>query len=280
MSNPKIGFIGAGKLGCALGRYFLESGLTVYGYYSRSAASTEQAAAFTRSKSCSLTEVVRFSDLLFLTVPDGQLADAWGCLSCLPLGGKELCHCSGLYTSEVFERVECMGAKAYSLHPLCAIHDICDYEKLHSAFFTLEGPEPGGYLTEILDRAGIRWARIEPEKKALYHAAAVFLSNLANGLVSMGEGMLLSSGLPEGFARGAWRELFLGNASNIARAGPVNALTGPIERCDAASVACHIAALDDPARKVYLLLSRELLKLARLKHPERDFKKVEEVLDA
>lgn len=280
MSNPNIGFIGAGRLGSALGRYFFESGLTVYGYYSRSAASSEKAAAFTRSKSCSLSEVVRFSDLLFMTVPDGTIADVWGRIRELPIEGKELCHCSGLLTSEVFDRAEAVGARAYSLHPLLAIHDKYDYKKLHNAFFTLEGPEPGVHLIEVLDRAGIRWARIEPGKKAVYHAAAVFLSNLVDGLASIGEGLLLSSGLPESFARGGLRELFFGNASNIARAGPVNALTGPVERCDAASVACHIAALEGPEREVYLLLSRELLKLARRKHPERDFKKVEEVLDA
>ena len=32
---PVIGFIGAGRVGFTLGRYFVENGLNVSGYYSR-----------------------------------------------------------------------------------------------------------------------------------------------------------------------------------------------------------------------------------------------------
>ena len=35
----QIGFIGAGKVGFSLGRYFAENGLTVSGYYSRDSQS-------------------------------------------------------------------------------------------------------------------------------------------------------------------------------------------------------------------------------------------------
>ena len=43
----RIGFIGAGKVGFTLGKYFAVNGLDVAGYYSRNYKSAEEAAAFT-----------------------------------------------------------------------------------------------------------------------------------------------------------------------------------------------------------------------------------------
>ena len=43
----RIGFIGAGKVGFTLGKYFREHGIEVTGYYSRSIQSASEAAEFT-----------------------------------------------------------------------------------------------------------------------------------------------------------------------------------------------------------------------------------------
>ena len=44
----KIGFLGAGKVGTTLGRYFAEHSVEVAGYYSRSISSASEAAASDR----------------------------------------------------------------------------------------------------------------------------------------------------------------------------------------------------------------------------------------
>jgi predicted dinucleotide-binding enzyme len=46
----KIGFIGAGKVGFSLGKYFCEHGLDVIGYFSRNPQSALQAAEFTGTR--------------------------------------------------------------------------------------------------------------------------------------------------------------------------------------------------------------------------------------
>ena len=46
----KAGFIGAGKVGFTLGKYLAEGGITVTGYYSRTARSAREAAAFTGTR--------------------------------------------------------------------------------------------------------------------------------------------------------------------------------------------------------------------------------------
>ena len=44
---PVIGFIGAGRVGFTLGRYFVENGLNVSGYYSRTYEHAVSASQFT-----------------------------------------------------------------------------------------------------------------------------------------------------------------------------------------------------------------------------------------
>ena len=46
----KIGFIGAGKVGFTLGKYFAENGMELSGYYSSSVASAKEAAEITGSE--------------------------------------------------------------------------------------------------------------------------------------------------------------------------------------------------------------------------------------
>ena len=50
----KVGFIGAGKVGFSLGKYFKEHGVDVTGYYSRLESSAQSAANFTKTKKYTL----------------------------------------------------------------------------------------------------------------------------------------------------------------------------------------------------------------------------------
>ena len=55
----KIGIIGAGKVGCSIGKYLTEHGFSVAGYCSKSKKSVEEAATFTNTKAYdSLAELV------------------------------------------------------------------------------------------------------------------------------------------------------------------------------------------------------------------------------
>ena len=78
----KTGFIGAGKVGFTLGKFFCSKGSTdctessnsikVTGYYSRNTQSAEEAAKFTGTKAFTdMGALIEASDVLFLTVPDG-----------------------------------------------------------------------------------------------------------------------------------------------------------------------------------------------------------------
>ena len=67
----KTGIIGAGRVGCSLGKYFRSKNADLVGYYDTNAAAAEEAAAFTQTAGFNqVQQLVRESDILFITTPD------------------------------------------------------------------------------------------------------------------------------------------------------------------------------------------------------------------
>lgn len=87
--QTKIGFIGAGKVGVSLGKFFREGGLPVTGYYNRHREAAQAAADFTES-ACfdSAQAVADASDVIFLTVPDNKIREVYESLRGVDLRGK------------------------------------------------------------------------------------------------------------------------------------------------------------------------------------------------
>lgn len=74
----QISFIGAGKVGVSLGKYFISKGRKVGGYYSLSPKSAAWAANFTNTKQYqSIEEIISSSDMIFFTVPDDKIGEVW-----------------------------------------------------------------------------------------------------------------------------------------------------------------------------------------------------------
>jgi predicted short-subunit dehydrogenase-like oxidoreductase (DUF2520 family) len=281
MDIDGIGFIGAGRLGTTLGKYIADRGYALRGYFGRRAESAEAAARFTGSKAYASAErLVADSDLIFITVPDGAIGEVWESLKEMDIKGKSICHCSGALSSRVFDGIAVRGAAGLSVHPLAAINSKWDsYRYLHSVSFTVEGEAAAAAdMTAFLRAMGNPAATIDADKKDVYHAGAVFLTNFVVALAHAGAGLLLSCGLDREFAESASRQLFFTNAENIRAHGAISALTGPVERGDAETVRRHLKCLREPERSLYALLSMELLRVAKAKNPGRDYGEIEEEL--
>lgn len=274
----RIGFIGAGKVGFTLGKYFSINGVDVVGYCSKHIDDAKEAAVITNSRYFEqLAELVANSDMLFLTVPDTAIVCVWEQLKALPLEGKLICHCSGLLASTVFTGIERYGAFGYSLHPIYAIHDkYHSFKSFSAVYFTVEGCSKNiNKITTLMNNLGNPVSVITAENKALYHAASAMMSNLVVALAKTGSDLFSQCGLSNDFVEKAWHALFLGNAENICRSGVVNALTGPLERGDSQTVRQHINSLEGNPRDIYLCLSQALVEVARKKHPDRDYSFIE-----
>ena len=68
------------------------------------------------------------------------------------------------------------------------------------------------------------------------------------------------------------------NLRNVKERGAVNSLTGPIERGDLSTVINHLNVLREEDKELYRLLSKNILKIAKVKNLNRDYKNLEEYL--
>lgn len=277
----KIGFIGAGKVGFSLGKYLKINNITVTGYYSKNEDSAKKASIFTGTKQFnSLNEIINESDTIFITTPDGEIKNVWNKIKELSIKSKMICHCSGSLSSEVFSNINQYGAYGYSIHPMFAISDKHNsYKSLNKAFITIEGNSK--YIMEfsnLISSLGNEVLIMDKNNKQLYHAASVTVSNLVLGLINSGVKQLISCGIKEDIAIKALQPLISFNIENIKEFGIVDSLTGPVERCDIKTIEGHCNALDNDDKKVYKLLSKKILELAKLKNKDRDYQEIEEYL--
>ncbi len=276
----RIGFYGAGRVGCTLGRYMKEHGLSVTGYYNRTKERADEAARWTDTISYeSVSSLLEENDALFLTVSDQAIPSVVEELGFSgSLSGKLLCHCSGALSSGVFAGT---GAYGYSIHPLYAISNReTAYETLSNAYFTVEGDERYlDFWLQTLKDMGLMCRPISAEAKVRYHASAVMASNLVCGLYAAAAEELERCGFTAEEAEKALAGLFLDNARGIAEKGPVTQLTGPAERGDAATVRGHLEVLEGEQRELYRELSGKVLRIAGQKHPEKDYSELYRLLN-
>ena len=277
----KFGFIGAGKVGFSLGKYLKENNIDISGYYSKLQHSSKEAAIFTNTRQYNnLEDLIKNSDTIFITTPDNQIADVWNEIKMLPIKEKLICHCSGSISSEVFSNINNHGAYGYSIHPMFAISDKYNsYKNLSQAFITIEGHEKHiEYLKSLFLYLGNDVAIINKENKVLYHAASVTVSNLVLGLINNGVKYLEVCGFTKEVAIKALYPLTEYNLINIKEKGVVNSLTGPIERGDLSTVTNHLNVIPEEDKELYRLLSKNILKIAKVKNLNRDYKNLEEYL--
>ena len=279
----KIDFIGAGKVGFSLGKFFTEGGITVTGYFSRHRESSEEAAAFTNTKSYESSALIaKESDALFLTVPDGEITSVYEKLRTCGISGKQICHTSGaLSAGEAFPRIQEYGAYGYSIHPLFPVSSKKkSWQELGDAFFCLEGDGPHlSAWKDLLTRLGVKTHILASADKVRYHAACAVASNLVCALAKESVELLESCGFSEKNAIEALAPLMKSNLDHIIKDGPIAALTGAAERCDTATVEKHLDNLpNDAERTGYLSLTLKLAEMAKKKHPDRDYRAMETLL--
>jgi predicted short-subunit dehydrogenase-like oxidoreductase (DUF2520 family) len=119
---------------------------------------------------------------------------------------------------------------------------------------------------------------MDAKDKRLYHAAAVFASNLVLAPLDQAAQLMIRCGFDTVGARAAMTPLILGNAKTFCESGAVSALTGPAERGDVQTLVEHKSVLADDEWNLYTALTRKLLTIAAEKRQKRDYSAVELVL--
>ena len=180
----KFGFIGAGKVGFSLGKYLADNEMEVVGYYSEFKEDALEASKFTKSSVYkNIEDLVRDSDVLFLTVPDGAIEKVWNQVKKTGISGKVVCHCSGALSSKVFSDISELGGFGYSIHPLFAVSDRYNsYKELSNSYFTIEGsPEKIGEIRQIFEKMGNKICIISAKMCIRDSHIPAFVHHFCNG---------------------------------------------------------------------------------------------------
>lgn len=257
MSVPlRIGVIGVGRAGSALGAALARAGHPVVAAYAVSDSSVERARTLLpNAQLLGMEDVVASSDLVLLAVPDDALAALAESLEFTP--GQFVVHCSGRYGVGVLAPARARGALPLALHPAMTLTGTSlDVERLSGAPFGVTAPDPLRMAAEALVvEMGGEPVWIPEEARTLYHTALAHTANHLVTLVASGVEMLAQAGV-ESPAR-VLAPLVHASLDNALRMG-YPALTGPVVRGDAQTVAAHVQALayDPQLQAAYVALAR------------------------
>lgn len=269
MTKPSIAIIGAGKVGSALGILLQQRGYPVAGVASRTAGSAARLAARLNCPVLDSRSAASRAGLVFITTPDRAIAPVAAAIA--GAGGfgpgQVVAHTSGAHPAAELHGVRESGALAVSIHPLQSFAGVQSaMENLPGSYFALEGdPEAMSLARQVVEDLDGRSFTISAADKPLYHAAACIASNYLVSLMHLATGLYARFGLGPREAFEALYPLVRGTVANISKAGPTEALTGPVARGDGTTVAGHIKAfkeLDPELSELYGRLGRYTVRVA------------------
>jgi predicted short-subunit dehydrogenase-like oxidoreductase (DUF2520 family) len=178
-------------------------------------------------------------------------------------------HFSGALSSRVFRNAGRFGITALSMHPVMTFAGTAPVNSFAGVYFALEGgPKALALGRRLVKELGGKSFVIAADDKPLFHAACVFVSNLADATIDAGVEICQRFGLKPGIALKVLAPLISRTMKNIATQGTAQALTGPVERGDVLTVRRHLSALRQRSPEflsLYAELSRHAVALAARK---------------
>jgi predicted short-subunit dehydrogenase-like oxidoreductase (DUF2520 family) len=248
-TSPRIGFIGAGRVGTALALALVAAGHNVIAISSRSLGSAQTLASrLPGSKAYeSAQDIVDAADLVLLTTPDDAIRSTAESLRWRE--GVAVVHTSGSASRELLESAAEQGAKTGSLHPLLPFADPdVAVANLPGTVFAVEAEGAlKQHLLALVAGLGGRPIELSSEDKALYHASCAYAASYIVTMLKLATDIWRSFGWQRADALSALLPALRGTVSNLESLGVAGSLTGPIARGDTGTVERNLAAIDAKA---------------------------------
>jgi len=290
---PRLNIIGSGKLGRTLARLFGDAGLVTIGaIYNRKVKSSQSAQTFIGAGRV-ITHIEELSsqpaELWMIATPDDVIrscAEQLAALKNIDWNSATIFHSSGLKTALELAALQNLGSSVASAHPA---HSFASPQRSLTNFTatvcTLEGDDSAiTILDALFSGIGGLTTTLQPEAKALYHAATVMASNYLVALIGASETLLEKAGIEDSLASAILSPLMRQSLENGLTVGAVKALTGPIARGDIETLQAHLKAIAQTApglRSTYTTMGRQALKLAQQNNnlKKKEFAAIEKLLN-
>ena len=245
-SDPKVGFIGAGRAATALAAALRERGYRVAAIASRSHASA--AALAQRIEGCAAAPtaqaVADTCDIVFITTPDDAIESVAAAVD-WPVG-VGVAHCCGAASAEILDAARARGAVTGSFHPMQTFTQATGgAETFAGVAVAVEGDPPLlDALREIARALGARPVDVRPEHRALYHLSGFLACGLMAGQVGQAADLWRIMGFSREQGLQALVPILRGTVDSMDAQGLPGALTGPISRGDLGTVRKHLEAME------------------------------------
>jgi predicted short-subunit dehydrogenase-like oxidoreductase (DUF2520 family) len=198
------------------------------------------------------------AELVLIATPDAEIAATAASLAASLAPGTLVLHLSGACSTAELDKLRTARSdvRLGSLHPLQTLPSPeAGRDRLPGSWCAVDGPDDVERLALTL---GMRPFRVADEHRATYHATATIASNHLVALLGQVERVAADAGVPPE----ALLPLVRATLDNVEAHGPAAALTGPVARGDADTVARHLDALPVDERDAYRALAREALRLS------------------
>ncbi len=280
-----VNIIGAGRLGQTIGRLLVKHHLAkIAGVRNRSLESSMAAIQWIGDgQYFSNSQPLPLADIIFITTPDDHICETSIeiCRSEKIKQGSIFIHCSGVLTSDIMSAAKRKGALVASVHPMGSFSaGDTSVEQYAGTYCAMEGDIDALQLIEPLFQSmGFITHKIAKEKKSLYHAAGVFVSNYLVTLAENAFHCLCDAGVEEKIALNMMVSLMKGTISNIeTSSSPKEVLTGPINRGDLSTIKTHVSCFsDDKQRALYRALGKATIALTS--HDQSTKERLETAMD-
>jgi predicted short-subunit dehydrogenase-like oxidoreductase (DUF2520 family) len=240
-----VGVVGAGRVGSVLAAALARVGHRVVAASAVSDASRSRVDALLPGVAVMPPpDVLAAAELVLLTVPDDVLPGLVDGLASAGAvrAGQLLVHTSGRHGVGVLDAATRQGALPRALHPAMTVTGRTeDLSRLTGACFGVTAPEQLRPIADalVLEMGGDpQW--VDEERRALYHAALAGGANHLSTLVNESVDLLRRCGVSE--PERMLAPLLGAALDNALRSGDA-ALTGPVMRGDAGTVAAHLREL-------------------------------------
>lgn len=243
----RVGIVGAGRVGAVLGAALRRAGHDVVAVSAVSDLSRLRADALLPGVPVlPVPQVAEDADLVLLAVPDDVLpALVAGLVDTGAIhAGQFVAHPSGRYGVDVLEPSLRVRAIPLALHPVMTFTGTSvDLARLADCPFGVTSADPVRPVAEALVvEMGGEPVWVPESARTLYHAAVVFGANYLMTVVLQSVDLLREAGIAE--PQRLMAPLLSASLDNALRHGDV-ALTGPVARGDARTVADHLQRMAD-----------------------------------